>query len=545
MATRRQQSARDDPRRDLAGAAWAHEREAELTRLRRRRRRDQRFRAYAVGAVFLASAFLLFFLSDLVMKGWPALQQAEILTEVRFEPDILDDIGVAFPEPVRDLVSRAAKRSIAQEAEIAEIRVPVQLDAAAKAPRTAVQPLSITQADMPPWERDFEPTTIPRKQLLTLVGERGLDQIRTRLIESPATPEGATSASGSVAMWLVGSPKLQRFMRGQGRLPESLHETAALLERAGQVRMGFDHAAFGPDGKTLRRWVLADADVDQYLKGYDYMRPGNYAKPDRAPISRETAERIERLHAAGRIELRFNDEFFLRGDSKIPEAAGMRAAIIGSVYVVGLVFLVVLPLGVLTSIYLEEYAPDNLLTQTIEVNINNLAAIPSILFGVLGLAAFINFFGMPRSSVMVGTAVLVLMTLPVVIIASRAALRAVPDSIRYAGYAMGASRWQVVQHHVLPLSISGIMTGSIIGIAQAMGETAPLLIVGLVSFVPEGPTTPLDPTTVMPAQIFSWWSMSLRAFQERAALAILVLLLVLFTLNGLAVLIRARSERKW
>jgi len=147
--------------------------------------------------------------------------------------------------------------------------------------------------------------------------------------------------------------------------------------------------------------------------------------------------------------------------------------------------------------------------------------------------------------VLVGAAVLVVMTLPIVIIAARAALRAVPQSIRRAGYAMGASRWQVVLHHVLPLSISGIMTGSIIGIAQAMGETAPLLIVGLVSFVPEAPLTPADPTTVMPAQIFSWWSMSLRAFQERAALAILVLLLVLFTLNGLAVYIRATSERKW
>jgi phosphate transport system permease protein len=203
------------------------------------------------------------------------------------------------------------------------------------------------------------------------------------------------------------------------------------------------------------------------------------------------------------------------------------------------------PIGVLTSIYLEEFASDNWLTQIIEVNINNLAAIPSILFGVLGLATLINFFGMPRASVLVGGATLALMTLPIIIISSRAALRAVPDSIRMAGFAMGATRWQVVTHHVLPASISGILTGAIIGIAQAMGETAPLIIVGLVAFVPDPPLNPLDASTVMPAQIFSWWEMPQRAFEERAALAILLLLVVLFALNAVALVIRTRSEKRW
>ncbi len=220
----------------------------------------------------------------------------------------------------------------------------------------------------------------------------------------------------------------------------------------------------------------------------------------------------------------------------------MKAAVIGSVFVLTIVFLISVPIGILSAIYLEEFAPDNVLTQFIEININNLAAIPSILYGVLGLAAFINLFGIPRSSVLVGGLTLSLMTLPIIVISSRSALRAVPDSVREAGFSMGATRWQVVIHHVLPSSLSGMLTGSIIGIAQAMGETAPLIIVGLISFVPSPATSPTDATTVMPAQIYSWWGMPQRAFEERAALAILLLLFVLFMLNGFAIFIRARTN---
>lgn len=542
-----QKTATDTPREAAPQQApgssdvWEEARRHERARLARRRNRDKRFRALAVSAVVIAGAFLAFFLVDLVIKGYPALRQAEVYTEIHFSAQMFDDIDQAFPEPVRDLVSRAAKRSIAREVEVADLYLPVHYtEEAAEEPKAAIEPARITEEDMPPWRQDFAPRTIPRGHLLELLGERGLARIQEKVTADP-------SLVGSVEeLWLEGSKRLQRFMRGEGELAEDLRASAALLDNADRVRMRFDTGNYGPDGqKTVERWVLADSAVDQYLKGYELMKPSRYEDPEDAPITPAMADRIEQLREKGIIALHLNHYFFLRGDSKIPEAAGMKSAIIGSVYVVGLVFLTVLPVGVMTSIYLEELAPDNLLTQTIEVNINNLAAVPSILFGVFGLAAFINFFGMPRSSVLVGAAVLVLMTLPIVIIAARAALRAVPQSIRRAGYAMGASRWQVVLHHVLPLSISGIMTGSIIGIAQAMGETAPLLIVGLVSFVPEAPLAPADPTTAMPAQIYSWWSMSLRAFQERAALAILVLLMVLFILNGLAVYIRATSERKW
>ncbi|MDX8383667.1 MAG: phosphate ABC transporter permease PstA, partial [Ghiorsea sp.] len=206
---------------------------------------------------------------------------------------------------------------------------------------------------------------------------------------------------------------------------------------------------------------------------------------------------------------------------------------------------IALPVGVMTAVYLEEFAPDNRITQIIEVNINNLAAIPSILFGLLGLAIFINFFGVPRSSAIAGGLTLALMTLPIIIITTRAALRAVPSTIREAAYGLGASRWQTVWHHVLPLAFPGILTGSIIGLAQAMGETAPLLIVGMMAYIPDTPTSFTEAATVLPAQIFTWAGESIRAYEERTAAAILVLLSILLSMNSFAVWLRKRFEVRW
>ena len=203
------------------------------------------------------------------------------------------------------------------------------------------------------------------------------------------------------------------------------------------------------------------------------------------------------------------------------------------------------PVGVLTAVYLEEFAPKNRWTDLIEVNINNLAAVPSIVFGLLGLAIFINFFGMPRSSPLVGGLTLGLMTLPVIIITTRSALRSVPDTIRQAAFGVGCSRWQVVRDHVLPLSLPGILTGSIIGLAQAMGETAPLIIVGMVAFIPDAPTAITQAATVLPAQIFTWAGEPEQAYVERTAAGILVLLSVLIFLNAAAVMLRKKFERKW
>jgi len=519
---------------------WHERRAREQAPLRKRQRQEAAFRLATLGSVLVAAAFLAIVLCDLIRRGYPALRQAEILVNVRFQPDVLSDVDLAFDPQVRDLVSRAAHREVAREAQRAEIRLAVTyLEEVRADPRAAIGDVTITKDDMPPWKRNFEDVTIPRQHLLRMVSEEGLSAIRAALQADPSL------AGSTQDEWLRGSDALQQFLADSTGFDKELTASAEVLDEADMLQRGFNAIKFGEQGRIVEQWVLADADVDQYLKGYRYMQPGSYRDRNAAPISEEKAARIQRLYDEGRIRLSFNWRFFLSGDSKLPEAAGIYAAVMGSVFVLTLVLVFCLPVGVLTSIYLEEFAPDNVITQIIEVNINNLAAIPSILFGVFGLAAFINFFNMPRSSVLVGAATLALMTLPVIIISSRAALRAVPESIRRAGLAMGATRSQVVLHHVLPASLSGILTGSIIGLAQAMGETAPLIVIGLVAFVPEAPLTPTDPTTVMPAQIFSWWSMPQRAFQERAALAIVVLLVVLFFLNGLAVLLRARSERTW
>lgn len=286
-------------------------------------------------------------------------------------------------------------------------------------------------------------------------------------------------------------------------------------------------------GRSETRWVVATAEVDQYRKGHI------------PALEPETMAALEYAKAHNRIQFAFNTYLFTRGDSRLPEVAGLWAAVVGSFYLLVLVFAFSFPVGVMTAIYLEEFAPDNRLTQAIEVNINNLAAVPSIIFGLLGLAVFINFFGAPRSSVLVGGLTIGLMTLPMIIISSRAALRAVPESIRLGAFAMGASRRQVVRDHVLPMSLPGILTGTIIGLAQAMGETAPLILVGLIAFIPQAPSGILDPATVLPALIFTWFSMPAQAYAARTAAAIIVLLVMLFSMNAIAVLLRHKLERRW
>ena len=254
---------------------------------------------------------------------------------------------------------------------------------------------------------------------------------------------------------------------------------------------------------------------------------------------------LDYMSEQGLIESKFNSVFFTAGASREPEQAGILGAIMGSLYTMIVTLLLSFPIGVAAAIYLEEFAPKNKLTHIIEVNINNLAAVPSIVFGLLGLAMFLNVFGLPRSAPLVGGMVLALMTLPTIIIASRAALRSVPPSIREAALGIGASKLQTVTHHVLPLAMPGILTGTIIGMAQALGETAPLLMIGMVAFIVDIPGGPLDPATVLPVQIFMWADFPEPAFQQKTSAAILVLLAFLVTMNALAVILRKRFERRW
>jgi phosphate transport system permease protein len=294
-------------------------------------------------------------------------------------------------------------------------------------------------------------------------------------------------------------------------------------------------------GQTISIWVPTDDDVDMLMKGH-IERTG--AEGNRR-IKDNQLTWIDRLVAEGRIEKHFNVDFFTRADSRDPELAGIRGALMGSIFTLLVTLALSFPLGVAAAVYLEEFAPKNRWTDLIEVNINNLAAVPSIVFGLLGLAVFINFFGMPRSAPVVGGLVLTLMTLPTIIIAGRAALKSVPPSIREAALGVGASPMQAMLYHVLPLAMPGMLTGTIIGMAQALGETAPLLMIGMVAFIADVPQGIFEPATALPVQIYLWADSPERAYVERTSAAIMVLLAFLATMNALAVIMRKRFERRW
>jgi phosphate transport system permease protein len=300
-------------------------------------------------------------------------------------------------------------------------------------------------------------------------------------------------------------------------------------------------------GQTIAFSALANGRIDGYFKGRVTMETAARDKntsPERLALADE-------LRAVGVVNMRFNTGFFTMPDAsdRRPEAAGLGVAIVGSFYMMLVVLVLALPIGVAASVYLEEFAPKNRWTDLIEVNIANLAAVPSIVYGILGLAIFINVAGLPQSAPIVGGLVLTLMTLPNIIIPTRAALKAVPPSIRDAALGVGASKLQTVTHHVLPLAMPGILTGTIIGLAQAVGETAPLLLIGMVAFVRDFPGAPpsglFDPASALPVQIYNWTQRSDPGFIERASGAIIVLLIFLILMNTIAILLRRKFERRW
>ncbi|MDY7095305.1 MAG: phosphate ABC transporter permease PstA [Acidobacteriota bacterium] len=294
-------------------------------------------------------------------------------------------------------------------------------------------------------------------------------------------------------------------------------------------------------GSTETLWVRTSDDVDMFLKG----QISRDVVEENRRVTDQQIGWVDALDADGAITTRFNTGFFTSGDSREPELAGIWGAVVGSAYVMLITLLLSFPLGVATAVYLEEFAPQNRWTDLIEININNLAAVPSIVFGLLGLAVFLNVFHLPRSAPLVGALVLTLMTLPTIIIASRSALKAVPPSIREAAYGLGASPMQVMFHHTLPLALPGMLTGTIIGMSQALGETAPLLMIGMVAFIVDIPATPTDPSTVLPVQVYLWADSAERAFVEKTSAAIIVLLGFLIAMNILAVIIRKRTEQRW
>ena len=291
-------------------------------------------------------------------------------------------------------------------------------------------------------------------------------------------------------------------------------------------------------GRQVPVWVPASATLDRLAKGKVDLTLAESLRP----VSDAQVAWWRALEDDGAVRQRFNTALFVNGDSREPELAGIRGALVGSFYMLLVTLMIAFPLGVATAVYLEEFAPKNRWADLVEVNINNLAAVPSIVFGLLGLAIFIDWLAMPRSAPLVGGLVLSLLTLPIIIISARAAIKAVPPSIREAAAAVGASRIQVVAHHVLPLALPGILTGTILGMSRALGETAPLLMIGMVAFIVDVPQSFGDPATALPVQIYLWAESPERAFAEKTAAAILVLLAFLLIMNLAAVIVRKRVE---
>ena len=293
--------------------------------------------------------------------------------------------------------------------------------------------------------------------------------------------------------------------------------------------------------KKNRIYVTASDDVDLVLKKIiDVTLPENMRT-----VSDGQLKYISFLAEDDRIKKQISWKLFQNSDSREPELAGLKGGIVGTLLTMFVTLIISFPIGVLAAIYLEEIAPKNRITDIIEVNINNLAAVPSIVYGLLGLAVFLNYLNMPRSAPLVGGIVLALMTLPVIIIATRAALASIPPSIREAAYGVGASQMQVIIHHVVPLALPGILTGTIIGIARAAGETAPLLMIGMMAFIVDVPSKITDKATVLPAQIYMWANNPERSFEYLTSAAILILLLILIIMNLLAILLRRKYERRW
>jgi phosphate transport system permease protein len=488
----------------------------------KRYRSERRFKFYGIAAIAVTAVFLVLLFADILSKGLPAF----------FEN---------------------------------RVDLPVKIDQAAIDPQNSKDPKVIRAGDFDTPIRDSFRALFPevtsradRKKLLGLLSSGAADDFRTMVVSNPAMigqdAKVPVLLSDDADQYLKGRQTGVEKFPGQGTMTAvaegdkfKLTTDAAALPSPGDViRMNggaFRIISIG-NGVLMAEQLSAPKSLDPAASGaWDIVR---FTVPEsNRRIDDQEALWLEHLKDQGVAENSVAWRFFTSGDSREPELAGIRGALIGSILTLLVTLVLCLPIGVAAAIYLEEFAPKNRLTQLIEVNINNLAAVPSIVFGLLGLAMFLNFFGLPRSAPLVGGLVLALLVLPTIIIASRAALRAVPPSIKEAALGVGASHQQAIFHHVLPLAMPGIMTGTIIGMAHALGETAPLLMIGMVAFIVDIPSGFADAATVLPIQIFLWADLPEIAFQSKTAGAIIVLLMFLFVMNAAAIMLRKRFERRW
>ncbi len=478
---------------------------------------ERRFRFMGAAALVVTALFLLFLLADVVIKGYPAFFEHRAILEVTVDPAkvdaanpqagdydgiVKDAFRAQFPK-VEGRAARKALNGLLSQGAAEDFRAMVLADPKLIGQTLKVPALLSDDADL--YFKGTQTDVMVAKgegtlQLAKLEGEEGY----------VLTGDTGTLKPGQVI----------RF--GEARL------------RVTKVE----------DGAATAEALAEPATLNTLLPGQWDTVTFTVPESDRRIDDRQ-ALWLEQLREQGAIEKSFAWRFFESGDSREPELAGLRGALVGSLLTVAVALVLALPLGIAAAIYLEQFAPKNRWTDLIEVNINNLAAVPSIIFGLLGLAVFLNFFGLPRSAPVVGGLVLALLVLPTVIIASRAALKAVPPSITEAALGVGASHQQAVFHHVLPLALPGILTGTILGLARAFGETAPLLMIGMVAFIADVPHGFTDAATVLPVQVFLWSDLPEIAFQSKTAAAIIVLLVVLFTLNAAAIYLRKRFERRW
>jgi phosphate transport system permease protein len=556
--------------------------DAAAARVRRRYRAEARFKAYGIIALLIAAAFLVILITDIVAKGLPAFTQHALVLDVPVPADAFD--GKSDTAAIRSgdhfPITRDALKGAIQGIE-------------GRGPeRTLTRLLSTGAPDVLRDRLVADPSLIGKTVKVPLLLSDDADlyykgagtPISSRPGRGIATPSDTTgeitvlTSANDFGDSLVAikqglreraqklsaeADRLQRWGSAAlaGRIKELRDEAAAYRERFEGPKVEETLDASMPsllvaiNGGLVKVTKLSDSgitgDVLLPLSSSNEAKAGEwrvviYLTPEsNRKVTDQEVAFLERFKELGKVERSFNWLFFTSGDSREPELAGIRGALVGTALTLLVTLALCLPIGVLAAVYLEEFAPKNKLTALIEVNINNLAAVPSIVFGLLGLAVFLNFFGLPRSAPLVGGLVLALLVLPTIIIAGRAALKAVPPSIKEAALGVGASHQQAVFHHVLPLAMPGIMTGTIIGMAHALGETAPLLMIGMIAFIVDVPKGFTEAATVLPVQIYLWSDLPEVAFQAKTAATIIVLLVFLFVMNGMAIWLRKRFERRW
>lgn len=553
-----------------------------VARVKRRYRSEAIFKSLGGAALLLTAVFVVAVLVDIVFKGLPAFTQNYLVLDVPVRADVVDPKGTRSPEDLKSadyfalmrealttavpgIEGRAEKKRLAgilSSGAGNDLRDRVVADPSIIGQTVKVPLLLSDDADIYLKGSQTNVVTHVSRGTATPSGTKGEITILTSANDFADDLVTAKKAVDLRLTELQARLKSAEVRDPQGAEAGTLKEEIAALE----ARVHQPAVAEALDSKMPSLLVAlngglvklssissssATGTVMLPLTSADEAKPGSwsvvtYTKPesDRKSGDFEVAV-LEKLRAEGKVENKFNTIFFTHGDSRDAELAGILGSLVGSVLMLLVTLSLALPFGVLAAVYLEEFAPKNKFTNLIEININNLAAVPSIVFGLLGLAVFLNFFGLPRSAPLVGGLVLALLVLPTIIIAARASMKAVPPSIKEAALGVGASHQQAIFHHVLPLATPGIMTGTIIGMAHALGETAPLLMIGMLAFIVDVPQGFTDPATALPAQIYIWSDLPEQAFEAKTAAAIMVLLGLLLVMNGMAIWLRSKFERRW